>query len=77
VKFAFTMAWILIYSNFSKPFYTRTDALDFALVAIESQMGERKKLHLIAFYSRKFWIAEINYEIYDKELQVAIADMFQ
>jgi len=46
-----------------------TDALDFALGGIILlQMGEEKKLHLITFYLRKNSVAEINYDIYDKEL---------
>ena len=39
-------------------------------------MGEDNKLHPVAFYSRKFSAAEINYEIHDKEL-LAIVDSFQ
>ena len=39
-------------------------------------MGEGKKLHLIAFYSRKFSTIEINYEIHNKEL-LTIVDSFQ
>jgi hypothetical protein len=41
-----------------------------------SQEGEKGRLHLIAFYSRKFSAAEINYKIHDKEL-LAIVDSFQ
>ena len=39
-------------------------------------MGVDGKLHPVAFYSRKFSAAEINYEIHDKEL-LAIVDSFQ
>ena len=53
-----------------------TDALDFALDAVLSQMGTDDKLHPIAFHSRKFSAAEINYEIHDKVL-LAIVDSFQ
>jgi hypothetical protein len=45
-----------------------TDALDFALGATLSQMGDDQKLHPNAFHARKFSPAEINYEIHDKEL---------
>lgn len=44
-----------------------TDASDFAIGAVISQRHE-KRLHPIAFYSRKLNPAELNYEIYDKEL---------
>jgi len=66
----------LVHPDFNKPFFIETDASDFALGAILLQMGEEGKLHPIAFYSRKFSAAEINYEIHDKEL-LAIVDSFQ
>jgi len=76
LKTAFTTAPILIHPDFSKPFYMETDASDFALGAVLSQKGDDAKLHPVAFYSRKFSAAEINYEIHDKEL-LAIVDSFQ
>jgi hypothetical protein len=76
LKAAFTTAPILLHPDFTKAFYMETDASDFALGAVLSQMGEDEKLHPIAFYSRKFSAAEINYEIHDKEL-LAIVDSFQ
>lgn len=76
LKTAFTTAPILVHPDFSKAFYLETDASDFALGAVLSQMGVDEKLHPIAFYSRKFSAAEINYEIHDKEL-LAIVDSFQ
>jgi len=48
------MASILIHLDFFKAFYIQIDALDFALKAILSQMGEDAKLHdLVAFYLAK------------------------
>ena len=41
-----------------------------------SQFGDGEKLHPVAFHSRKFNVAEINYKIHDKEL-LAIVDSFQ
>ena len=70
------MAPILVHPDFSKPFFLETDASDFALGAVLSQSGEDKRLHLVAFHSRKFTTAKINYEIHDKEL-LAIVDSFQ
>jgi len=43
-----------------------TDALDLALKAVLSQMRDDKKLHLVAFYLRKFLVIEIDYEIQNK-----------
>ena len=76
LKTAFTTAPILVHPDFAKAFYLETDASDFALEAVLSQMGVDGKLHSVAFYSRKFSAAEINYKIHDKEL-LAIVDSFQ
>ena len=53
-----------------------TDALDFSLGAVVSQRDGNNRLHPVAFHSRKFSPAEINYEIHDKEL-LAIVDTFK
>jgi hypothetical protein len=76
LKASFITAPILVHPDFSKPFYMETDALDLALGAILFQEGDGRRLHLVAFYSRKFYAVEINYEIHDKEL-LAIVDSFQ
>jgi hypothetical protein len=54
----------------------KTDASDFALGANLSQTDEEGRLHPIAFYSRKFQPAEINYEVHDNEL-LAVVDSFK
>jgi hypothetical protein len=69
---AFTFAPILIHPDPAKPFIVETDASDFALGAILSQFGIDGLLHPIAFYSRKLTSAEINYQVYDKELLAII-----
>ena len=53
-----------------------TDVSDFAIEAVLSQRDDEGRLHPIAFHSRKFQPAEINYEIHDKEL-LAIVDAFK
>jgi hypothetical protein len=70
------MAPIMIHSDFSKPLFLKSDASNYALIAVLFQNGEDGRLHPIAFHSRKFTAAEINYEIHDKEL-LAIVDSFQ
>jgi hypothetical protein len=75
LKASFTTAPILVHSDFSKPFYMETDALDFALGIVLFQEGDGRRLHPVAFYSRNFFAAEINYKIHDKEL-LAIVDSF-
>ena len=52
------------------------DASDFALGAVLSQRDEDKRLHPVAFHSRKFTPAEINYDIHDKVF-LAIVDAFK
>ena len=54
-----------------------TDASDYAITAILSQISPIDgNLHPLAFYSCGMAPAELNYEIYDKEL-LAIFDAFQ
>jgi len=73
---AFTSAPILIHPDLAKPFIVETDASDFALGAILSQFGIDGLLHPVAFYSRKLTSAEINYQVYNKEL-LAIITTFE
>jgi RNase H-like domain found in reverse transcriptase/Reverse transcriptase (RNA-dependent DNA polymerase)/Integrase zinc binding domain/Chromo (CHRromatin Organisation MOdifier) domain/Integrase core domain len=68
LKTAFTTAPILRHFDISQPAVVEVDASDQAEGGILSQVGEDGKLHPCAFYSRKFTPAELNYEIYDKEL---------
>jgi hypothetical protein len=44
------------------------DASDIPLEAIHTDKDEEGWLHLIGFHSRKFQLAEINYEVHDQEL---------
>jgi len=59
-----------------KPVIVETDASDFAIGAVLSQRDSEGRLHPVAFHSRKFQPAEINYEIHDKEL-LAVVDAFK
>jgi hypothetical protein len=76
LKMAFTSAPVLIHLDPAKPFIVETDASDFALGAILSQFGIDGLLHPVTFYSRKLTSAEINYQVYDKEL-LAIITAFE
>ena len=75
LKKAFASAPILVHVDPGKPFIIEPDAPDFILGSILSQQGDVEKLHPMAFHSRKFDVAEINYEIHVKEL-LAIVDSF-
>jgi len=76
LKQRFTTAPILAHFDAQRPVIIETDASDFALGAILSQRDNEGKLHPVAFHSRKFQPAEINYEIHNKEL-LAIVDAFK
>jgi hypothetical protein len=76
LKRRFTTAPILRQFDLKKVCIVETNASDFALGAVLSQKGDDGRLYLVAFHSRKFTPAEINYEIYDKEL-LAIVDCFK
>jgi len=45
-----------------------TDALDYALAAIISVVNKNNEVHPVAFHSRTFTVAELNYDTHDKEL---------
>ncbi|MBW0593146.1 hypothetical protein O181_132861 [Austropuccinia psidii MF-1] len=67
LKEAFTIAPILSHFDPSLPTIVETDASDYALGAVLSQISDSGK-HPIAFDSCKLLPAELNYEIHDKEL---------
>jgi len=72
----FTQAPILAHFDPIRPVILETDASDFAIGAVLSQRDDDNRLHPVAFHSRKFQTAEINYDIHDKEL-LAIVDAFE
>ena len=72
---AFTLVPVLAHIDPQKPFIIEVDAPNFTLGSILSQQGDDEKPNTVAFYSRKFGTAKINYEIHDKEL-LAIVDSF-
>jgi hypothetical protein len=76
LKNRFTTAPIFTHFDLAKSCIVETDASDFTLGAIFSQNDDERRFHQIAFQSRKFQPAEINYEVHDKEL-LAIIDFFE
>ena len=72
LKRRFTSAPILALYDPGKRIIVETDASDCAIGAVCSQ-PEGKLLRPIAYYSRKLTPAELNYEIYDKELLAIVA----
>jgi hypothetical protein len=72
LKEALTSALVLTHVDLAKPFTIEVHASNFALGRILSQLGEDVELHPMVFHSRKFNVAEINYEVHDKELLVVV-----
>ena len=77
LKHAFTTAPVLIHFDTKLPIVVETDGSNYAITAILSQVTvEDGDLHPVAFHSHTMQPAELNYEIYDKEL-LAIYDAFK
>jgi len=73
LKNAFSGNEVLIYPDPEKEFVVETDASDYAVGCILSQVFYKdSQLHPITFYSRSLSTAEANYTIYDKELLAII-----
>jgi len=53
-----------------------TDASDYALAAILSIINKDNEVHPVVFHSCTFTVAELNYDIHDKEL-LAIFEAFK
>jgi hypothetical protein len=67
IKNSFTSANLLKHYDPTKQLVLETDASNFAIAGILSHEDDRR-LHPIAFMSRKMLPAELNYEIHDKEM---------
>ncbi|MBW0477187.1 hypothetical protein O181_016902 [Austropuccinia psidii MF-1] len=74
LKEAFTKTLILSDLNNSLPTIVETDASNYALGAVLSQVADSGK-HPIAFDSHKVIPEELNYQIHDKELLVIVLDL--
>jgi len=53
-----------------------TDASDYTFTAILSIVNDDNEIYLVAFHSRTFTVAKLNYNTYDKEL-LAIFEAFK
>lgn len=77
LKKAFTGAPILRHFDPALPIILECDASDFAIAGIISQLEPTTNdLRPVAFYARTMIDAELNYDIYDKEL-LAIVEAFK
>jgi len=68
LKTALTNVPVLQQVDPTKPFVIETDASDFAIGSCLLQYDDDKKLHPVAYQSRKLNDAEIRYPIHEKEL---------
>ena len=59
-----------------KSIILKTNALDRVIKTCINQSDDKKRLHLIAFYSKKLINVELNYKIHDKKLLI-IVDSFK
>jgi transposase InsO family protein len=69
-----TTAPVLRSPHYDRAFVIHSDASDFALGAVLAQWFS-DGLHPVAFYSRKFIAAELNYCTYDKELLAIVSSL--
>ena len=76
LKKAFTSAPILTHWIPNAQLIVETDASDYALAAILSIVNKDNEVHPVAFHSRTFTAAELNYNTHDKEL-LAIFEAFK
>ena len=73
LKGAFTTGPILTHFDETRPTKLETAASDFALGAVLSQLCEDERWHPVAFHSRRFAPAEVNYDVPDKEITAIVA----
>ena len=69
----FTESPILAHFDFMRSTRVETDASDFALGAILSQLCEDNQWNPIAFHSRNFQPAEVIYDVHNKEMTAILA----
>ena len=76
LKKSFTSTSILTYWIHDVQLIMETDALDYTLTVIFSIVNKDNEVHLVAFHSYTFTVAELNYDTHDKEL-LAIFEAFK
>jgi len=76
LKKAFTSTPILTHWIPNTQLIVETDVSDYTLAAILSIVNKDNEVHPVAFHSRTFTVAELNYDTHDKEL-LAIFEAFK
>ena len=72
LKQAFTCRPILMHFDYEKKTVVETDASNHVAAGVMSQYDNKGILHPIAYFSKKFQPAQMNYPIHDKELLAVI-----
>ena len=67
---------ILVHFQLEKESMIEMDILDKAIGSCLSQLDKLGQLQLVVYYSRKLTKAELNYNVYDKEM-LAIVECFR
>ena len=75
LKIAFITISILIHFDLDKKIWIESDASNYVIIAMMSQMID-EVLRFVIFMFKKMFLVECNYEIYDKEL-LAIIKVFE
>jgi hypothetical protein len=68
LKRRFTTGPILVHFHSDRKTVVETDASDFALGCVLSQVQLDNSTHPVGYHSRKFKSAELNYDVHDKEM---------
>jgi RNase H-like domain found in reverse transcriptase/Reverse transcriptase (RNA-dependent DNA polymerase) len=76
LKQAFISALVLTHYRPGCPLVIETDASDYALAAILSQVESNREIYLVTYLSRTFSDTKLNYNTHDKEL-MAIYEAFK
>jgi len=63
---------ILRHYHPDRPALLETDVSDFTIAGILLQKFEDGKIHPVIFVSRKIYLAELNYDVYDKEMLAVV-----
>jgi hypothetical protein len=73
LKYYFITALIFVYFNFNLKCVVKIDLSNHVLKGVLLQYNKNGELYLVAFFfKKKLALAELNYEIYNKELLVII-----
>jgi len=69
---AFTTVLALNHFDHEREVIIETDASDYVSTGVFSQHDDEAVLHPVAYYSKKYLLAECNYDMYENELMAII-----